>query len=126
VKTGNRQPWRIADVVQYCCGHEQINFVTYIEVYKPDDRAARTETPDGRFRYFTYDELIARDKVNLDIVWLEDPALDEAGSLLAPEVIAQEIVENLQTALAEFEAIAEALGGEVKPDIAAGEAIAEV
>ena len=97
----------------------------FIEAYKPDHRAARSETADGRFKRFTYDELIARDKVNLDIVWLKDPALDEAGSLLAPEVIAQEIVEDLQAALAEFEAIAEALGGEVKPDTAAEEAISE-
>jgi type I restriction enzyme M protein len=97
----------------------------FIEAYKPDGRAARSETADGRFKRFTYDELIARDKVNLDVVWLKDPAFDEAGSLLPPEVIAQEIVEDLQAALAEFEAIAEALGGEVKPDTAAEEAISE-
>lgn len=69
-----------------------------------------------RFKSFDYDELIARDKVNLDITWMKDPALDDADSLLPPEVIAQEIVEDLQAALSEFAAIAEALGGEVSAD----------
>ncbi|MGW6462710.1 N-6 DNA methylase [Streptomyces rubiginosohelvolus] len=97
----------------------------FIEAYKADDRSARKETEDGRFRRFTYEDLTARDKVNLDITWLKDPALDDASSLLPPEVIAQEIVEDLQGALAEFEAIAEALGGEIKPDVVAEEVIAE-
>lgn len=47
---------------------------------------------------------------------MKDPALDDADSLLPPEVIAQEIVEDLQAALSEFAAIAEALGGEVPAD----------
>ncbi|MEV6986541.1 hypothetical protein AB0M95_35530 [Sphaerisporangium sp. NPDC051017] len=54
-------------------------------------------------------ELVARDKVNLDITWLKDRSLEDADSLLPPEVIAREIVEDLQAALAEFAAIAEAL-----------------
>jgi type I restriction enzyme M protein len=69
-----------------------------------------------RFKCFEYDELVARDKVNLDITWLKDPALDDADSLLPPEVIAQEIVEDLQAALREFAAIAEALGAEISLD----------
>ncbi|WP_259370764.1 MULTISPECIES: class I SAM-dependent DNA methyltransferase [Streptomyces] len=97
----------------------------FIEAYKADDRSARKETEDGRFKRFTYEELIARDKVNLEITWPKDPVLGDADSLLPPEVIAQAIVEDLQAALAEFEAIAEALGGEVKPDVAAEEVIAE-
>jgi type I restriction enzyme M protein len=51
----------------------------------------------------------ARDKVNLDITWLKDPGLDDAGSLLPPAVIAREIADDLAAALAEFTAIAEAL-----------------
>ncbi|MDJ0379349.1 hypothetical protein [Streptomyces sp. G-G2] len=54
--------------------------------------------------------------MNLDITWMKDPALDDADSLLPPEVIAQEIVEDLQAALSEFAAIAEALGGEISAD----------
>lgn len=62
-----------------------------------------------RFKPFNYDELIARDKVNLDIIWLNDPSLEDTDSLLPPAVIAQEIVEDLSAALAEFAAIAETL-----------------
>ena len=68
-----------------------------------------TREPGDRFRAFELDELLARDKVNLDLTWLRDPALDGADDLLPPEVITQEIVEDLQSALAEFTAVAEAL-----------------
>ncbi|MEW6304906.1 MAG: N-6 DNA methylase, partial [Verrucomicrobiota bacterium] len=46
-----------------------------------------------RFKCFTYDELIKRDKVNLDIFWLKDEALEESANLPAPELIAQEIAD---------------------------------
>lgn len=72
-----------------------------------DDRAARVETE--RFKAFDYDELVARDKTNLDIVWLRDESLEDLDNLPAPEVIAREIVEDLAAALAEFEAVAVAL-----------------
>ncbi|SFF47193.1 methyltransferase [Streptomyces mirabilis] len=77
--------------------------------------ASRVESEDenGPFKKFSYDDLIARDKVNLDITWMKDPALDDADSGLAPEVIAEEIVRDLQSALNEFAAIARSLGGEV-------------
>jgi type I restriction enzyme M protein len=85
--------------------HHLDDFVT---CYKPgESREKREETE--RFRSFTYEELIARDKVNLDITWLKDPSLDDADALLPPEVIAREIVEDLEAALSEFAAIAEAL-----------------
>jgi type I restriction enzyme M protein len=80
----------------------------FVECYRPgEDREKREETE--RFRPFTYDELIARDKVNLDIIWLKDPSLEDADSLLPPDVIAREIVEDLEAALSEFAAIAESL-----------------
>lgn len=64
-----------------------------------------------RWKCFSFDELITRDKVNLDITWLKDKSLDDLDSLPAPEVIAREIVEDLTAALAEFEAVASALEG---------------
>ncbi|BBG00863.1 MULTISPECIES: class I SAM-dependent DNA methyltransferase [Pseudonocardia] len=69
------------------------------------DRYHRREESD-RFRRFTYDELVARDKVNLDITWLSDNDTEE---LPPPDVLAQEIVEDLQVALTEFAAVADAL-----------------
>ena len=70
-------------------------------------RDARTESE--RWKSFGYDELIARDKVNLDITWLRDDSLEDLDSLPAPDIIAREIVEDLTAALAEFEAVAAAL-----------------
>ena len=60
---------------------------------------------------FTYDELIERDKASLDIFWLRDESLEDSANLPAPEVIAAEIVEDLQAALDQFAAIAASLGG---------------
>jgi len=76
-------------------------------------RADRAETE--RFHSFVYDELIARDKINLDITWLRDDSLEDLDNLPAPEVIAREIVEDLTAALAEFEAVAAALEAGASP-----------
>jgi len=80
-------------------------FVTAFAADGP--RADRVESE--RFRAFGYDELVARDKANLDITWLRDESLESLDDLPAPEVIAREIVEDLSAALAEFEAVAAAL-----------------
>jgi type I restriction enzyme M protein len=80
----------------------------FVHCYLPGkDRDERVEAE--RFHPFIYDELVARDKANLDITWLKDPSLDDADSLLPPDIIAREIVEDLEAALTEFAAIAEAL-----------------
>ena len=83
----------------------------FVESYRPSKpRDERVESgEDGRWRSFGYDELIARDKVNLDITWLRDESIEDMDNLPAPEVIAREIVEDLTAALAEFEAVAAAL-----------------
>jgi type I restriction enzyme M protein len=73
------------------------------------DRAERVESE--RWKSFDYDELVARDKANLDITWLRDESLEDTDNLPAPEVIAREIVDDPTTALAEFEAVAAALEG---------------
>lgn len=71
---------------------------------------ARVERVEGeRWKSYSYDELVARDKVNLDITWLRDESLEDLDHLPAPDVIAREIVEDLTAALAEFEAVAAAL-----------------
>lgn len=74
----------------------------FVECYKQ-----RTETE--RFRCFSYDDLIARDKLNLDIFWLKDDSLEDIDSLPTPDVIAEEIVENLEAALEEFRKVSEEL-----------------
>ena len=62
---------------------------------------------ESRWRSFTYDELTARDKTNLDIFWLKDQSLEDTENLPPHEVLAQEIVEQLQTALNEFRSVEE-------------------
>jgi type I restriction enzyme M protein len=70
----------------------------------------RSEREEGaRWRSFTHEEIVARDKANVDITWLRDDSLEDLDNLPAPEVIAREIVEDLTAALAEFEAVAAAL-----------------
>ena len=68
------------------------------------------ENPEGRWRAYGYDELVARDKTSLDIFWLKDDSLADSDNLPAPGVIAQEIVEDLQAALEQFKLIAGDLG----------------
>ena len=79
----------------------------FVESYAPDDRSARVESE--RFKRFGYDELMGRDKVSLDLTWLRDESLEDMENLPPPDVIAREIVEDLEAALAEFAAIAESL-----------------
>jgi type I restriction enzyme M protein len=62
-----------------------------------------------RFKAFTYDELIKRDKVNLDLFWLNDDALEDSANLPAPGLIAADIVADLAAALEQFAAIEEDL-----------------
>jgi type I restriction enzyme M protein len=80
----------------------------FVAAFAPDDRSARTESE--RFRPFSHEELLARDKVSLDLTWLRDDSLEDMENLPPPDVIAREIVEDLEAALAEFAAIAESLG----------------
>ena len=85
----------------------------FVEAYKPGrPRSERLESE--RFKAYSYDELIARDKTNLDLFWLKDDSIEDAADLPAPELIAREIVEELEAAMAEVAAIAkdlETLGG---------------
>lgn len=58
-----------------------------------------------RFRRFSYEDLVARDKLNLDIFWLKDDSLEDLDSLPEPDVLATEIVENLEAALEQFRSV---------------------
>ncbi len=84
----------------------------FVDAYMPGNRGKRKESE--RFKAFTYEEILARDKATLDIIWLKDDSLEDAADLPAPEVLAREIMEELQVAIGEFTAIVAALGGEVE------------
>ena len=80
----------------------------FVTCFSAPDRRARAESE--RFRRFAYDELVARDKASLDVTWLRDESLEDTENLPAPDVIAREIVDDLEAALAEFSAVADSLG----------------
>lgn len=80
----------------------------FVSCYKPGQpRSERIET--DLFKSFSYEELVAREKASLDLIWLKDDSLEDAADLPAPEVLAREIIEELEMALSEFTAIAESL-----------------
>jgi type I restriction enzyme M protein len=64
------------------------------------------KNPDGRWRCFEYGDLAKRDKLNLDLFWIKDKTLEDAENLPEPDVLAQEIAEDLETALEQFRTIA--------------------
>jgi type I restriction enzyme M protein len=76
----------------------------FVACYNSGSRHERAETE--RFRRFSHPELVARDKVNLDIFWLKDDTLDDPDLLPPPDEIAAEIVENLEVALDRFRKVA--------------------
>ena len=89
----------------------------FVSCYHPENRYERQPTwsesnPQGRWRVYPYDELMARDKANLDIFWLRDESLEDSDSLPDPDILAREIMSELKAALEQFSGIVEELGGE--------------
>ena len=78
----------------------------FIACYNPGNRRVRKET--DRFKPFSYDELMQRDKVSLDIFWLRDESLEDTENLPEPDELAGEIAANLAAALEQFQNIYEA------------------
>jgi type I restriction enzyme M protein len=73
--------------------------------------------PDGRWRAYDYDELVARDKASLDIFWIKDDSLEDSANLPNPDIIAQEIVDDLEAALEQFRLIANDLGSDASNQV---------
>jgi type I restriction enzyme M protein len=86
----------------------------FVACFNPANRHERKPTwtpgkPDGRWRAFSYEDLMQRDKASLDIFWVQDEALEDSANLPDPDVIVAEIAEDLRAALMEFEEIQGAL-----------------
>ena len=84
----------------------------FVACYRPTDRHNRTATwspdnPEGRWRCYSYDDIINRDKASLDIFWLRDESLEDSANLPDPHILAGEIAKDLESAL---EQIREILG----------------
>jgi hypothetical protein len=112
---------------KFTTSNKQLNFMQHIMTVMESDGRAAVVLPDNvlfeagsahdhgarvqteRFKRFDVNELLKRDKLNLDIFWLKDESLDDVDSLPSPDVIAAEIVENLQAALEAFQSVADDL-----------------
>lgn len=76
----------------------------FISCYNPQNRYERKETyseknPEGRWRRFSADDILKRDKTSLDIFWLKDKSLADLDNLPDPDELADDIIENLESAL---------------------------
>jgi type I restriction enzyme M protein len=90
----------------------------FIKCYNPENRHNRKEiwnaesAPEERWRKFTYEEIITRDKTSLDIFWLKDKSLTDLDNLPEPDVLAEEIIENIEAGLNSFKGVINSLATE--------------
>ncbi len=87
------------------------DFDEFVACYQPGATHRRKPTwsddnPDGRWRCYTYDEILKRDKLSLDLFWIKDRGLTDTEALPAPDIIAAEIADDLEAALEQFTRIA--------------------
>ncbi len=88
----------------------------FLACYNPTNRHKRQETyhpetaPEGRWRKFTYEEIISRDKTSLDIFWIKDRSLTDLDNLPDPKDLAEDICENIEAGLNNFRSVLAALG----------------
>ena len=87
----------------------------FVNCYNPLNRHKRKAlwdeqgNPEGRWRKYTYEQIIARDKTSLDIFWLKDKSLADLDNLPEPDDLAEEIIQNLEAGLDSFRAVATAI-----------------
>jgi type I restriction enzyme M protein len=83
----------------------------FIACYCPENIGKRQESyhpetnPEGRWRRFAYEDILARDKTSLDITWLKDKSLTDLDNLPDPDVLASDIIENLEAGIESFKEI---------------------
>lgn len=86
----------------------------FVRLYNPENIYKREETwseenPEGRWRKYTYEEILERDKTSLDIFWLKDKSLTDLENLPDPDILAADIIENLESGLESFREIMEVI-----------------
>ncbi len=80
--------------------NKQLNFLQHI-------RSLLKTT--SRWRKYIHAELAARDKTSLDLFWLKDDSLADLDNLPEPDVLAEEIIANIEAGLVNFRSVAETL-----------------
>ncbi len=88
----------------------------FIACYQPSSRHERQESwheannPEGRWRKYGLEQILARDKTSLDLFWLKDKSLADLENLPEPDELAEEIIENIEAGLNSFREILKGLG----------------
>jgi type I restriction enzyme M protein len=82
-----------------------------VDCYNPTNRHKRKETwseenNEARWRKYSYEDILARDKTSLDISWLHDDNMIDLDNLPGPDILAHEIIENIEAALESFREVA--------------------
>lgn len=97
--TLKKNPLKFEDLGDFISCYNSANINKRKETYHAETN------PEGRWRKFTYKEIIERDKTNLDISWIKDKSLTDLDNLPDPDVLALEIIENLRAGIESFEQI---------------------
>ncbi len=99
---------------------KQEDLTEFIKFYNPDSINKRNETyhaeknPEGRWRKFTYYEIIAQDKTSKDITQIKDKSLTDLDNLTDLDVLVEDIIENLQAGIESFKEIMTTIGSNKK------------
>jgi type I restriction enzyme M protein len=100
-----KSPLRLEDLADFITCYKANNINNRKETYN-------TETnPEGRWRKFSYQEIIERDKTSLDISWIKDNSLTDLDNLPDPDFLASDIIENLRLGIESFEEIMLTING---------------
>jgi type I restriction enzyme M protein len=108
--TLKKKPLQLEDLREFITLYNPENRNKRKETYSEDTSAALGTGSEGRWRKFSYAEIIARDKTNLDIFWLKDKSLADLDNLPDPDVLANEIIENIEAGLESFREVAGIVG----------------
>jgi type I restriction enzyme M protein len=103
--TLKKNPLKFEDLRDFIACYSPGNISRRKETYDPD------KNPEGRWRKFTYDEILARDKTSLDIIWIKDKSLTDLDNLPDPDVLAGEIIENVEAGLESFRELLSSING---------------
>ena len=103
--TLKKNPLKLSDLQEFINCYNASNRHKHVETFHAVDN------PEGRWRKFGYEEIVARDKTSSDITWLKDKSLADLDNLPDPDVLAEEIAENLESALGSFREVIRHLKG---------------
>jgi type I restriction enzyme M protein len=103
--TLKKNPLKLDDLSDFISCYNTDNINKRKEIYNADTN------PEGRWRKFSYDEIIERDKNSLDISWIKDKSLTDLDNLPDPDLLANDIIENLKSGIESFEEIMLTING---------------